>query len=1812
MSQEPSFFSDERQLIQGFCLFKFYQVEDLDATKNYLEQGKEMQDHLTIKGAREHNLKNIDVTLPRHSLTVITGVSGSGKSSLAYDTLFKEGQRRFVESLSPYARQFLGQMEKPKVNSIEGISPAICIDQKRRGQSSRSTVGTITEIYDHLRLMFARLGIPHCYECGEKIVSQTPDQIARFILSHYENRKVYVLAPMVMERKGEYRKELAQWYEDGFIRVRIDGKIHRLDEEIKLERYEKHTLELVLDRLIVKNELRGRICDDIEQATRQTEGLVAFWVDEEEYRLFSVHRACPSCGISLPEMEPRLFSFNNNQGACSGCLGRGTREEFDLTLIVPDPNKSISEGALACVKEKDGFIIFSNQGMEDFSALAELYDLSLETPWKDLPFSFQEAILNGKGKAKNIAFAGVIPLMERIYFKWRLHQFRRFLRISPCPDCQGARLRKESLSVFFQGKNIAELSSMTVEDLFTFLQKVKLSSEEKMVGKEIFKELNGRLRFLDDVGLDYLTLDRTANTLAGGEMQRIRLARQLGSGLQGVLYILDEPSIGLHASDNTRLLKALRKLRNTGNTVVVIEHDEETIRSADHIIDIGPGAGNEGGHLVAAGKVTQIKNAPDSLTGKYLSKEKEIAWPGERRLPSDQWLKIVQATEHNLKNIDVEVPLGLFVVISGVSGSGKSTLAEDILCKALSQHFQGSSQIPGKHKEILGLEHIDKVIRVDQSPIGRTPRSNPVTYTKVFDEIRSLFTLLPESKMRGYLPGRFSFNVQGGRCEECKGAGVKEIEMQFLSNVLITCEVCDGKRFNRETLEVVYKHKNISDILTMTIAEACDFFTHIPKIHHTLSTLCEVGLGYLQMGQPSPTLSGGEAQRIKLVRELRRPDTGKTFYLLDEPTTGLHFRDIENLLAALDRLVKKGNTVLVIEHNLDIIKCADYIIDMGPLGGKGGGEVVASGSPEEIMASKVSATGKSLREYQDGDHRLVRSGRKKINVGSDIHIHGGMKNNLKNVSVVIPKEKMTVITGVSGSGKTSLAFDTLFAEGQRSFLESLSTYARRFLGRLDHGDVDYIEGLAPAIAIDQKNASRNPRSTVATMTEIYDYFRILYSRAGIPHCPECSQELTPHTASSAADNVIKRFSGKMGYILAPLYMPSTLKTYALHKSSQLKEQIPYYEEQGFTRILMEGKVYRFDEEIPSKRAPIHLIIDRVKITSKARARIAESFEVAFEVGHQVALCHVDSELPECYSTLPACVPCDYFQDQELHPRMFSFNHYLGSCPTCDGLGYLSSDVEDICFDCQGQRLKPEFLAVRMGDTSISQLCLMKVHEAQSFLSQLKLNKNQSLIARDVLREIRNRLKFLEDVGLSYLTLERRGNTLSGGEAQRIRLASQIGNQLVGVLYVLDEPTIGLHQRDTDKLLHTLRKLVAMGNTIVMVEHDPQCIRQADHVIDMGPGAGHLGGEVVAEGSPHQISQQKDSLTGAYLSGKLVIPVMRKRMISSKSLQVKNASLHNLKNIDISFPLGCFNVVTGVSGSGKSSLVIDILQNTLENRWKGTSSVRARSNDGFDSITGLSSLERLVVIDQTPIGRSPNSNPATYTGIFDDIRKFYARLPGSKTRGFKPGRFSFNRAGGRCEACEGKGVIKVNMHFLSDVWITCQACKGQRYLEETLAVLYQGKNIAQVLEMDIQQALEFFSSHKKISHKLEMLVDVGLGYMKLGQPGTTLSGGEAQRIKLTTELATASRSNTLYLLDEPTTGLHYADIEKLLEVLHRLVDEGNTVIVIEHNIEVIQSADWMIDLGPEGGDAGGEVVYAGPPEKSANDCPSSHTGKYLRA
>ena len=1914
---------------------------------------------IVVRGAREHNLRNVNLELPRNQLIVFTGVSGSGKSSLAFDTLYAEGQRRYVESLSSYARHFLGQLQNPDVDYLAGLSRAIIIQQKSAARNPRSTVGTITEIYDYLRVLFARVGLGHCPQCGRPITAQTREQILARILALPPGTRFLVLAPVIRGQKGEYKDLFADMLKRGFVRARVDGEIVRLSDDLKLDRRIKHHIEIVVDRLKNDAQVRTRLAEAVEQALALGEGSLIVAVEAEEGSeteagdiLFSAHYACTYCNKSYEPPSPQLFSFNSPHGMCPACDGLGTLYTFDADLLIPDQSISFYNGAIPLVGPLRGM---GRWRKHIYEGVAKTLGINLKTPWQELPQEHRDWLLHGSGD-RHITFEwkqrgggmwkhgdkweGIVPQLLSSFKKTaagpRRLQLEKYMRVLRCPECQGQRLNPQARAVRVGGKSLVEVCAMPVGDLAAWIDpqtgplEQSFTPIQRTIAEEVLKELRGRLGFLLNVGLHYLTLDRSAPTLSGGEAQRIRLAGQIGCGLVGVLYILDEPSIGLHPRDNESLLRSLERLRDMGNTVIVVEHDEETMRAADYLVDFGPGPGVRGGEVVVAGSYNEIVKNPNSLTGQYLSGVKQIAIPATRRPGNGNTITIYGARQHNLKNLTVEIPLGKFVGVTGVSGSGKSSLINDILKQGLrgarvngqtnGNGDEDNDELPemnpvGAHDRITGFENIDKVIDINQSPIGRTPRSNPATYIKVFDEIRSLFAELPEAKIRGYQPGRFSFNKPGGRCEACEGNGSNRLNMDFLADVWVTCPVCEGRRFTRETLQVRFKGKSIEDVLEMDVQEALVHFTNVPRIRTMLQTLHDVGLDYIKLGQPAPTLSGGEAQRIKLARELCRRATGRTLYILDEPTTGLHFEDISKLLQVLHGFADAGNTVVVIEHNLDVIKTADWLIDLGPEGGSGGGEIVCVGTPETVAACERSYTGQALRPVLNPDRRRAARNGKSANRKRNgrlptlqtLTVQGAQQHNLKNITVEMPRERMTVCCGPSGSGKSSLALDTIYAEGQRRYIESLSAYARQFLGQMQKPKVEHVSGLSPAISIEQKSTSKSPRSTVGTVTEVYDYLRILFARLGKPYCPACQIPIGTQTADEIIDKILSLPEGSKLYLMAPL------ERHGQEKYETLFDEV---RRSGFVRLRVDGKSYSVDEPpvIDHRRKHlVEVVVDRVVVRPNQRTRVADAVEVGLDLGRGVLhVAHVDDAKPEPdwrverYSQHFVCDQCGR-SFEPLNPHHFSFNSPLGWCPACEGLGVqqganaallirdvtrslrdgalaawpdlatnrsflrfaeaiarhlgisldtpfeqlepgqqrailhgtgeawielngssikfqykgLFSAIDEIsrvsaayrqrldhlvsevpCPVCHGSRLRDDAAAVRFvfaaNETlTLGQLSQRPLGDVVALFQALKLTKTEQQFAGELLREIRNRLQFLVDVGLDYLTLGRPAPTLSGGESQRIRLASQIGSGLTGVLYVLDEPTIGLHPRDNRRLLGALQHLRDLGNTLILVEHDREVIGAADYLLDFGPGAGDRGGEITARGTPKQVMKAKASLTGQYLSGKKAIPVPMNRRLASDSpapspaLIVRGARQNNLKNIDVRFPLGAFVTVTGVSGSGKSSLVNEILYQTLARRLH-----RARlPAAAHDDIEGLQQIDKIINVDQDPLGNTPSSNPATYTGVFDLIRQLFAQLPEAKVRGYQPRRFSFNKPGGRCEACEGNGQKKIEMHFLPDVWVECDVCNGQRYNPETLAVRYKGRSIADVLNMRVHEALELFTNIPKIRRVLQTLADVGLDYLALGQAAPTLSGGEAQRVKLAAELARPSTGRTLYVLDEPTTGLHFDDIHKLLEVLNRLVDLGNTVIVVEHNLDVIKTADWVIDLGPEAGPNGGRVVVEGTPE-----------------
>jgi excinuclease ABC subunit A len=1332
----------------------------------------------------------------------------------------------------------------------------------------------------------------------------------------------------------------------------------------------------------------------------------------------------------------------------------------------------------------------------------------------------------------------------------------------------------------------------------------------------------------------------------------------------------------------------------------VVEHDSEIIRGCDHIVDLGPGAGEQGGALVYHGPIAGIMEEPRSLTGGYLKGDLKIPVPTvRRRTKAGEIITIHGVAEHNLKGVDVEIPLGMMTCITGVSGSGKSTLAEEIVYKGLKRAKGAYEERPGSFREIAGEELISEVILVDQRPIGKTPRANPLTYLKAYDPIRRLFSQQPLAKARGYTPGTFSFNVPGGRCEECDGEGFEKVEMQFLSDLYVTCPVCKGKRFKDEILEVQHQGKSIHDVLMMTAQEAIEFFRKHPRITRALVPLMEVGLGYMRLGQPLNTLSGGEAQRLKLAQHIGGKRTN-TLLIFDEPTIGLHCADISQLLAAFDRLVEQGNTLVVVEHNMDVIKSAEYVIDLGPEGGPEGGYVVVAGTPEEVAACEISHTGRFLHRYLREETVSVSPSPSKMRVGngSAICITGAKEHNLKDITLAIPRDQLVVITGISGSGKSTLAYDICFAEGQRRYLECLSAYIRQYLRIMDRPHVDLVTGIPPAVAIEQRTSQGGRRSTVATMTEIYHYLRLLYSKVGVQYCPQCGGEISSHPPDGIAEEILKDYVGREVKILAPL---------VLGRKGFHNDVLEGVRRAGYAEVRVDGVMMDLDPLPRLSRYHEHdieVVVDRREIKQREHSALQESVQKGLQLGKGIIYLLTPEGGERIFSQRLYCPRCRV-GFEELDPRLFSFNSRHGACPHCKGLGIIDDFVDELilpdpgrsikggaiapfeggalkkqkgkvlrkihaklgipldrplravkerkqkaliyggegfegiipilrglsqytegdgtpdyllpymgeklCHFCKGQRLKETARAVKVKGWGIGDLVALPVQEAERVVGAFRFDEAEMSIAEGIVKEVMGKLQFLNRVGLSYLALDRRGDTLSGGEARRLRLAAQLGSNMRGVCYILDEPTIGLHPRDNQMLLGALGEMRDRGNTILVVEHDEETIRSADHIIDLGPGGGAHGGRVVASGTLAEIQRAPESITGAYLngSGRREITSRLRLPKNGEHVWVRGAREHNLKGIDIGIPLGTLTCITGVSGSGKSTL----LKETIYTGLRGLLNASQVRVGAHDEIRGWEHLERVLEVDHSPIGRTPRSTPATYVGLFNEIRHLFSLAPEARMRGYGAGRFSFNVKGvpgGRCEACAGQGTIKVEMQFLPDVYVECEECLGRRYNDETLDVSYKEKNISQILEMTFEEGLEFFSAIPRIKKTLEMMVKMGLGYLTFGQPSPTLSGGEAQRIKLIAELSKSSQGKTLYVLDEPTTGLHLADIEKLLKVLQALVDRGNTVTLIEHNLMVIKEADYIIDLGPEGGAGGGYIVAQGNPLEILEQRERSYTARFL--
>jgi len=1882
---------------------------------------------IRIRGARQHNLKNLDLDIRTGEMTVVTGPSGSGKSSLVFDTLYAEGQRRYVETFSAYARQFLDRMDRPAVDRVDGVPPAIAIDQTNPVRSSRSTVGTMTELNDHLKLLFARAAELFDKQTAQRVRHDSPETIYAELMARTKEADPRLVVTFPVELPaGTSEADIEQWLAaSGFTRVQAQ-------REVASPTGPRTLLDVVADRFRLQGTEKVRAVEAIEMALKRGSGRVNVYAlkDEGEPDLwrFSTGLHCPDSDLRYADPQPALFSFNSAYGACDTCRGFGRVIGVDYGLVIPDHRKTLRSGAIKPMQTPAW-----KECQDDLLKYGGEAGIPRDTPWSALTDSQRDWVINGSPNWNgnwNKQWYGVKRFFEYLESKsYKMHirvLLSKYRSYTPCHVCGGARLKTEALlwrlgtkedadSVFEPARRfmpqgvswsraqLESLPGLTVHDLMLlpiarirrFFDRISLPSgmlDEAL--KLLLDEIRTRLKYLCDVGIGYLTLDRQSRTLSGGEVQRINLTTALGTSLVNTMFVLDEPSIGLHPRDMNRIVEAMHRLRDAGNTLVVVEHDPAVMLAADRLIDMGPGPGERGGTIVFDGTPEAIRSA-DTLTGAYLGGRKHVSM-GIKRLVSEATPKLIVegAREHNLKNVTVAFPLQHLVCVTGVSGSGKSTLMQDVLHPALQRHFGKATETPGEHDRLLGADWLNDAVFVDQSPIGKTARSNPASYVGAFDEIRKLFAQAPLALQRGYGAGMFSFNAGDGRCPTCGGSGFEHVEMQFLSDVYLRCQDCDGRRYRAELLDVkidrrlpgdVIRDLSVADVLELTVSEAVQLFRDDREVLRVLQPIVDVGLEYVKLGQPVPTLSGGEAQRLKLAGFLaeatqngaasRQPLARKgTLYLFDEPTTGLHFDDIAKLMRAFRKLLEAGHSIIVIEHNLDVIRASDWLVDLGPEGGDAGGQVVCVGTPEEVKRHPASHTGRALAEYERAIgigvpvaeegvplQFLVKAARDERRVSEQlIRIVNAREHNLKALDVDIPRGRFNVVTGVSGSGKSTLAFDILFNEGQRRYLESLNAYARSIVQPAGRPEVDAVYGIPPTVAIEQRLSRGGRKSTVATTTEVWHFLRLLYVKLGLQHCSKDGAPVKPQSAESIAAQLLRDHKGQHVGLLAPL---------VVNRKGVYTDLAKWAKARGHTHLRVDGEFLKVDPWPRLDRFKEHtlelpvgdLIVDPANEV-ELRELLAKALELGKGVMHLLApldglkgamlagAATARIGAVKVFSTKRACPVCGTSYP-ELDPRMFSYNSKHGWCTTCVGTGlaltreqrkaYDDSKRDDDdnkgreqsfpseepevdglvdapCPDCGGTRLNLASRGVTFENEAITAVARMSVSDCRTWIEALRLAGRDADIARDVVSEIQSRLEFLEEVGLGYLTLDRAAPTLSGGEAQRIRLAAQLGSNLQGVCYVLDEPTIGLHPRDNQILLDALHKLGDKGNTLVVVEHDEDTIRRADHIIDIGPGAGKRGGRLVAEGSAATLSANAESVTGRFLAQPMRHPLKPRRAVASgqPKLLLRGAALHNLKNLDVPVPLGRLVAVTGVSGSGKSTLARDVLLANLQ-----FINVRGSKPNwqGCSSIEGWQQIDRVLEVDQTPIGKTPRSCPATYIGFWDVIRRLFADTLEAKARGYAPARFSFNTGDGRCPACEGQGLRTIEMSFLPDVKVPCDVCHGQRFNAETLAVTWRGRNIGEVLTMEVDEAVDFFASMPTISHPLQLLKDVGLGYLTLGQPSPTLSGGEAQRIKLVTELTKVRdditrRGNkaphTLYVLDEPTVGLHMADVEKLIRVLHRLVDGGHSVVVIEHDLDVVAEADWIIDLGPEGGERGGGIVAQCSPEALVRVA-ASHTGTALR-
>lgn len=1757
---------------------------------------------LEIHHAKENNLKDVSLSIPHDSFTVITGLSGSGKSSLAFDTIYAEGQRRYLETFSPYIRQFFDKVKKPNVESVENVRPTIAIQQRTRVVNSRSTVGSMTGILDYLRAIWNALSEPVCGSCGITLERWTATELAkRFeeIIGFFPEHSFLIAAALsVGKKKGALKAELARLNLLGFSRVLCptSGSVLRIDGDSQNAAVgSADELLVVLDRMTAESFDLTRARESIDQAFALSQGgcsLIRPFAVEHPRRPLAVvgHEGenrsalgavydrrdfferpqCPRSRQSMTRSRPALFSFNHPLGACPSCKGFGSILVTDIEKCIPNPNLSLEEGCIACWSGDS--TAWERNALKGFCSL---HKIPMKVPWRALTDEQREKIIISKTKD----FWGIEPWfawLEKKSYKMHVRVFlTRYRKQATCPTCNGSRLKQDSLGYQIDGLTIPEVWSRSIAEVRGWLIELRSRVEQKQPLprelREVFSALESRLSFLVDLGLSYLTLDRQARTLSGGETQRVNLAGALGSGLTATHFVLDEPSVGLHPRDSDRLLASLKTLHANGNTVTVVEHDPQIISAAEEIIELGPGSGSTGGEIVYHGPAAQWQGI--DFTPPVRAKG--------RLLPERGALSINGASARNIQELRVSLPLGKLICITGVSGCGKSTLVQEILAKEFERHQLG---LPSVHP-ISGFNLIQQLLIVDQSPLAKTPRANIATYTKIWDAIRTLLADTPDARSRALTKSSFSFNVNAGRCLQCEGSGFIREDMQFLSDVYIECDACLGKRFQPSVLEVRWQGHSVDDLLHLSVDDAVSLFADYKGIIGPLSILQSLGLGHLTLGHSLSELSGGEAQRLKLVPLIHGSRREEALVIFDEPTTGLHVRDVFRLVSVCRELRDAGHTVVAIEHNLSFINEADWVIDMGPDGGAEGGRVLFTGTPDALAQfSGESFTAQYLKEYraevkgQKTDRRspitpLSKSDR-------SIRIRGAREHNLRNITIEIPLGTTIALTGVSGSGKSTIARDILFAEGQRRYLDCLSPYAQQFIQELKRPDIDALENIPPSIYVSQHLSRPGPLSTLGTMTEVYNFLRLLFVKVGTQYCIDHPEQ--PIQGGSLADMTtqVRRISSSVVRILAPIISKKKGNHKAVFERARDSE---------ISEVRVDGLLQKPSSLLEglekSKVHSIDFVIAKLNPSRTDDELISSAISLALSVGGGQAIVASDSS-DMVLSSSRMCPVCKkgYLK---LDPEDLSFHSKRGQCSSCGGLGVLKSGAT--CTRCEGSRLNPIGNSIRIGATSLGELAKLGAVEVASFLKALALTPYHRQVAEPILIEIHARLAHLISLGLGTIPLDRASQTVSGGELQRLRLAAAMGSPLSGVLYIFDEPSAGLHPSDNRRVLQQIEQIRTAGNTVVVIEHDPETIAQCEQVLAIGPGAGKEGGQVVFQGTTAAFTRET---AGAHLFEvhEPAALYQRKYEKSTAETLVVKGSLRNIKNLDLAIPLNQLVVIAGVSGAGKSTLLHEMIAKTVTEGKKKKDALVL----GSCAVSLPEDVARVITIDQTPIGTNSRSTPASYLKMWDEIRKLFATTVEAKTLGWTPADFSFNTGKGRCSECSGLGTITLEMNFLANASMTCEACGGKRFIDDIKHVHYNGRSITDVLSLTFGEARDLFRAHSKLHRVLSVACDLGLDYLSIGQCSSTLSGGEAQRIKLVQELAQKRSQQTLYLLDEPTIGLHRADVARLISVLHTFVEWGNSVLVIEHDKDLLLAADHVIELGPGAGDKGGHVVFAGSP------------------